>query len=152
MQRLGNKRFPMYKCRESARDVRSRYVSSSAPCGSWVALKDGISLRVRKVGKPDLPHENLAEILEMSSSISGLESVVRQALPRWMDVVPNQHGAGPQHSFRRPVVRVVKHLGTSVAPERMAFKTSSSKFDTPPECQYNFLPDPIPLQPHKSVR
>lgn len=99
MQGLGNKRLPMNKCLESAHDVRSRNVPTCAACESWVALKNGIHLRGHKVGEPVFAHEEMAKILEMPSTICGPERMVRHALPRRVDSVPNQQGAGALDSL-----------------------------------------------------
>ena len=89
---LEDKCFDMKKCLESAYDVRSRYVHSGTPFGSWVAPNLGTSLSDRVMDRPILPDKKLAKILEMCPTFCGLERVVRHALLKSMGVMPPQQG------------------------------------------------------------
>ena len=76
-----NKDFDMAKCLESAYDVRSKYVHSGAPFGTWVAPRH-VSDRV--LGRPVLADKGLAKTLEMCPTFCGLERVIRYVLLRRM--------------------------------------------------------------------
>ena len=82
MEGLGDKRFDMdmAKCLGSAYDVRSRYVHSGVPFGSWVSTIGRLNGGDRVGRRPFTLDKGLGKVLETSPTLCGLERVLRYAL------------------------------------------------------------------------
>ncbi len=64
----------------AAYDLRSKYVHTGAPFGSWVSLQLGERNTEVQFGKPDVNDKGLAKILEWAPTLVGLERVIRYSL------------------------------------------------------------------------
>ena len=91
---IGDKRYDMRKCLESAYDVRSRYVHSGEAFGTWVSVTGRFGLHDHVSGRPGLRDKRFAKVLEMCPMFCGLERIVRYALLRRMGLTPDVVAAG----------------------------------------------------------
>ena len=64
----------------AAYDLRSKYVHTGAPFGSWVSLQLGGRNTEVQVGKPVINDKGLSKVLEHAPTLVGLERVIRFCL------------------------------------------------------------------------
>ena len=78
------------KCISSAYDLRSRYIHTGVPFGSWTSLSVSGTNNEVQVGKPVIKDDNeLGKLIGHAPTFIGLERVVRYVLLRFA----KQHGA-----------------------------------------------------------
>jgi hypothetical protein len=70
-------------CIAAAYDLRSRYVHTGMPFGSWISLNTGGMNNETQIGQPVVDDEDLGSILAKAPTYIGLERVIRYCLLRF---------------------------------------------------------------------